>query len=105
MKFEAVKKEVIDKAFELALFAAREQILTDCNKYAKYDTGTMKNTSYTTVRGDTLECVWDTPYARHAWFTGKPSHSGTYLQWAQKAADDLGGEWKRILQKGVSANL
>lgn len=105
MKFEAVKEAKIKNAFELALFAAKEQILTDCNKIAKEDQGIMIASSYTEVNEDTLSVIWNTPYARYAYYKGKPSKAGRELEWAVKAEKRNGIQWQMILQKGMAKNL
>lgn len=107
-KFTPVPKEVLDKAVERALFAAQEQIKTDCNYYCRQDQGTLIDSSATQVRGDTLEISWNTPYARRVYFTGTPSkqvNPHASLMWAEVAEKRFRKDWTAILEKGVSANL
>lgn len=92
----------MDKAIRKAFFAAKEQIYTDCNKYCKYDQGTMKDTSTVHQKEQSVEVRWEQPYAAYAWYTGHPSHAGTYLQWAEHAEDVHGGEWAEIISKGIN---
>lgn len=101
-KFTAIKPVVVERLFEKALFALKEQALTDCNSLAKWDQGTMKDTARVEQDGMELTLIWDTPYAKAAYYTGRPSHSGTELQWAEKAKDRYGKEWIAILQKGMN---
>lgn len=112
-KFTAAKPQVVSKAFERALFAAKEQILTDCNTYVKHLEGALEDSSHESsfVRGTTLCLVWNTPYAKRQWYTGKPSdtslrfHPKASIMWAVKAEAEYGKDWQKILQKGFTNNL
>lgn len=103
--FTPPKSSDIARAFNMACFAAKEQIFTDCQKYCKYDQNVMKNTATCTVHDMSIDCKWEQPYAIYAWFTGHPSHAGTYLQWGVHAEDVHGSEWCAILSKGMNDNL
>ena len=103
MVFVPARPEGIERAFEKALFAAREQILTDCNYYVRVDQGILRDTAYTLQDGLSLDIVWPQSYAQRVYYTGNPStavNPNASLQWAQKAADSFGGDWQGILQKG-----
>lgn len=106
--FEAVKQATIDKAFEKALFAAKEQILTDCNYYCRQDQGILIDSSRIDQHGMTLTASWNTPYAKRVYYTGTPSkqvNPNASLQWCEKAKDTYGKEWQKILEKGMEQNL
>jgi hypothetical protein len=108
--FVPAKKETIDEAFNKALYAAKEQIITDCNFYVRVFTGTMKATSQTEsiVRDNTLSVIWDTPYAKRVYYTGTPQtdyNANASLMWAEKAAKRWKHEWEAILQKGLKTEL
>ena len=108
MKFTAHKKADIDNAFKLGLFAAKEQILTDCNYYVKVDQGTLRSSAYTEENGDTLDVIWDTPYAKRQYYTGTPSkdqNPNASLMWAEEAAKAHKAQWLSQIQKGLRANL
>ena len=68
MTFTPPKASEIERAASLAFFAAKEQMLSDCNFFAKYDQGVMKNGSYATAEGMSVSCHWDAPYAGYAWY-------------------------------------
>lgn len=107
-KFEGCPKSVIDNAVEKALFAAREQILTDCNFYVKVDQGTLRDTSHTEVKDGTISCIWDQKYARRQYYTGTPHtdvNPNASLQWAEKAARSWNSTWRQIIEKGLRAAL
>lgn len=103
--FNPVKKEKIEKAFNKALFALKEQALTDCNSLAKKDQGVMIDTSYAEVGDMQVALIWNTPYARFAYYTGTPSIAGRELKWAEKAHARYGKEWRKILEKGMAESL
>lgn len=106
MIFEAAKKEQIDKAFNKALFAAREQILTDCNYFIRVDQGILRDSAKTAVDGDTLTITYDTPYARRVYYTGTPSTDKNIhasLQWCEVAKEQFGKDWVKILEKGMTS--
>ena len=106
--FTPVKQEVVDGAFEKALFAAREQMLTDCNYFCRQDQGTLIDSSQAKPNGLTLEISWNTPYAKRVYYTGNPSKNvnpNASLQWAEKAKNTYGKEWQMILAKGMGNNL
>lgn len=103
--FTPPKASDIERAYNMACFAAKEQIYNDCQKYCKYDQGTMKDTATSFVHDMSIECRWNQPYSIYAWYTGHPSHAGTYLQWAEHAETVHGKEWTEILSKGLNDNL
>ena len=106
--FKPVDRSVVENAFSQALFAASEQILTDCNTYIKHLEGALEDSSQHHVNGLTLELKWDTPYARRQWFTGKPSqtslmfHPKASIMWAVKAENEYRNDWIKILEKGMN---
>lgn len=108
-KFLAADGKLIEQAFDKALFALREQIHTDCNFFVKVDQGTLRDTSYTAhPQRMTIQVIWDTPYAKRQYYTGKPSHDvnvNASIMWAQKAADKYRADWGRLLQKGLGEEL
>jgi hypothetical protein len=110
-KFIPAKPVVVEKAFNKALFACAEQILTDCNTYVKHLEGALEDSSQHAVRSTTLVLTWNTPYAKKQWYTGKPSdtslrfHPKASIMWAIKAQDEYGKDWQKILQKGFTNNL
>lgn len=92
----------MDKAIRKAFFAAKNQVFNDCQKYCKYDQGIMKNTATVHQVEQSIEVRWEQEYAMYAWYTGHPSHAGTYLQWAEHAEDVHGREWADIISKGIT---
>ena len=107
--FTPMQKEVVENAFGKALFAAREQILTDCNFYVRVDQGILRDTATTATKGDMeLDVVYSQPYAARVYFTGTPSkdqNPNASLQWCEKAQQTFGKDWIKILEKGMADNL
>ena len=106
--FQAASNQKIVNAFSKGLFAAREQILTDCNYFVRQDQGVLRGSGRTDLKGDTLEVSYNTPYAKRVYYVGHPStnvNPNASLQWCQKAADRFGGDWQKIIEKGMSNSL
>ena len=106
--FVPVKQEVVDNAIAKALFALQEQALGDCNYFCRQDQGTLIDSSRAKQTGLNLELSWNTPYARRVYYTGRPSKNvnpNASLQWAELAKNTFGGEWQRILEKGMKDSL
>lgn len=96
--------EDFKKAVDLAMFAAKEQMLTDCNYYCKQDTGTLISKSRAEEYNCEVALTWDTDYAIYAYYTGRPSkdkNPNASLQWAEKAQDSFGKDWVEIISKGI----
>lgn len=112
LHFKPCPASVIENAFNKALFACQEQMLTDCNTYVKHLEGALEDSSQHSVNGLVLKLSWDTPYAKRQWYTGTPSatskmyHPKASTQWAEHAAMEYGGNtWKKQLEKGMADNL
>lgn len=105
VKFTPVKLNDIDALFEKGLFAAKEQILTDCNYYVRVDQGILRDSARVEQNGDELTITYNTPYARRVYYTGKPSHNvnaNASLMWCQVAADKHKGDWAKIIEKAMN---
>lgn len=106
--FQAASNQKIVNAFSKGLFAAREQILTDCNYFVRQDQGVLKASGRTDLKQDVLEVSYNTPHAKRVYYVGHPStnvNPNASLQWCQKAADRSGGDWQKIIEKGMSNSL
>lgn len=112
--FIPTKPDKIKNAFEKGLFAAREQILTDCNYFIRQDTGVLRANGRTELghfllgSDSVLRVTYNTPYAKRVYYVGHPStnvNPNASLQWCQKAADRFGGDWQKIIEKGMSNSL
>jgi hypothetical protein len=76
------------------------QVLADCNRYARDDTGRMIASSYAaSVPADGKLC-WNTSYARRVYYTGTPSHAhnaAASLRWCEKAKAIHAKAWVQTL--------
>ena len=80
------------------LAALSTQVLADCNRYARDDTGRMIASSRTASAPAEGRLVWATPYARRVYYTGKPSRAhngGASLRWCEKAKGLHARAWTR----------
>lgn len=108
VKFTPHSAALVKKAFNMGLFAAQEQILTDCNDYCKEDQHILKDSAQHSVNGLTLTVSWNTPYAKRQWYTGTPSKTknpNASLKWAEVAQKKHNKEWIRQIEKGMKENL
>ena len=108
VKFTPHSKQLVEKAFTMALFAAQEEILTDCNYYCKEQEHILKDSAQHSVKGLTLTLSWNTPYAKRQWFTGTPSKNknpNASIKWAEVAQEAKNKDWIRQLEKGMKENL
>lgn len=106
--FTAASNRKIVNAFSKGLFAAKEQILTDCNYYVRQDQGILRSSGRCDLHGDVLQVTYNTPYAKRVYYVGRPStdvNPNASLQWCQRAADTYKDEWKAIIEKGMSNSL
>ena len=104
MIFKPAPKSVVENAFSKALFAAREQILTDCNYFVKVDQGTLRDTAETRTEEMDLFVIYTQRYAKRQYYTGTPSkdqNPNASLQWCEKAKQHFGKDWIKILEKGM----
>lgn len=106
--FKAASASKVEEAFKRALYAAQEQIKTDCNFYCREDQGILKASAITQTDGGLgLQISWNTPYAKRVYYTGKPSkdkNPNASLMWAHKAKTTYNGEWIAILEKGMNGS-
>jgi hypothetical protein len=78
------------------------QVLKDSNYYCRQDTGMLIASSLIASSPKTGVLVWNTPYAKKVYYTGKPSHdvnSNASLMWFEKAKAEHNDEWMEIAQK------
>lgn len=85
--------------------AVAEQALADCNEYCKYDQGQLRESAETASDLKAGELVWNTPYAAAAYYTGEPSHDGTFMLWCEKAYNDHKKDWQKIAQKQFTEGM
>ena len=85
-----------------------ETALEDCNKFCKLDTGELRDSSYKASDLPAGRLVWNTKYARHAYYLGEADRFKNPLAsrlWAHKAAALYKDKWFKITQNRLRAVL
>lgn len=98
---KAAIKAKIEKAAEAVKAPVMEQVLKDSNYFCREDTGNLIASSEIASRPKDGIVVWDTPYAKHVYYTGKPStnvNPNASLTWFEKAKGVYGKDWAKIAQ-------
>jgi hypothetical protein len=83
-----------------ALPEVSAQVLADCNRYARDDTGRLIASSLTAGDPAQGRLVWRTPYARRVYYAGKPARAknpGASLRWCDKAKAIHIRAWARLV--------
>lgn len=75
------------------------QVLADCNRYARDDTGRLIASSQAASDPAQGKLAWSTPYARRVYYTGKPSR--TYnpqasLRWCERSRGEHLQSWRAL---------
>lgn len=74
-------------------------IRDDCNRYVRFDKGTLRNSSLSASRLAEGLIIWNTPYARRVYYTGTPRttvNPNASLQWCEKAKDAHQKKWRKM---------
>ncbi|MCL2077390.1 MAG: minor capsid protein [Oscillospiraceae bacterium] len=110
-----IRDEMARAGIKLTKAAAETQIelsktaLEDCNKFCKFDTGETRDSSLKASDFIKGRLIWNTPYARHAYYLGEADRSKNPLAsrlWAHKAAALYSDKWRAAAkQKFVLAML
>ncbi|MEA4998640.1 MAG: minor capsid protein [Candidatus Limiplasma sp.] len=80
------------------------QVLADCNRYARDDTGRLIRSSYAASDLAAGRLVWRTPYARRVYYAGTPSlrvNGAASLRWCEKAKAAHAMQWESLAQKTI----
>lgn len=93
----------LGKHWKATLEPLSEQILADCNRYCKEDTGALIASSQTASKLKEGKLIWQTPYARRQYYEIKTAHTdvnpGARWRWAHHAMSAHLGDWQKIAQK------
>lgn len=82
-----------------ALPSLAAQVLADCNRYARDDTGALIRSSQSASRLAEGKLIWRTPYARRVYYTGAPSparNPEASLRWCEKAKALHAAAWTAL---------
>lgn len=106
-------KVTLDKAAVVARIAAdskkattkvANELLKDANYYCREDTGELERSAIRASRPEEGVLIWDTPYAKAAYYTGTPSkdrNPNASKLWAQKAVDENRDYYQELAQKTI----
>ena len=99
----------IKDAWKGGLPALSEEILADCNEYAKRRDGTLIDSSLIHSRLDKGKLVWKTPYAKRQYWEIKTAikeknPKATWM-WCEQAKIDQFPDWTRKAQKEFTDHL
>jgi len=86
----------LTRAAAEAQLALSAEALADCNRLCKLDTGKTIASSHRASNMFLGRLVWDTPYARHAYYLGEADTSKNPMaskMWAHKAAALYSDKW------------
>ncbi len=75
------------------------QVLTDCNRYARDDTGRLIASSQAASDPAQGRLAWSTPYARRVYYTGRPSRAHNpqaSLRWCERAKGEHLPAWRAL---------
>lgn len=102
-------KTKLEKAWDKGLRPLSEQVLKDCNNYAKQDTGAMIASSQTASDLSKGLIKWEGPYAaRQHWEIKTASHDvnpNATWRWTLKAKEACLKIWNKIAQKEMDQNI
>ena len=92
----------IDNAWESGLEMLSSEILRDCNKYCKEDTGMLIMSSYIHSQLKKGRLVWNTPYAARQYYeirtAYKDVNSNASWRWCEVAKNNHKEKWERQAQ-------
>ncbi len=97
------KQKIVDHWNGQVLAPLAEQILADCNKYCKEETGTLIASSQAHSRPKDGVLIWQTPYARRQYYVIRTAHTvinpGARWRWAHHAKSAHLADWQKLAQK------
>ena len=92
----------IDRAIKSGMGMLSSQILKDCNKYCKEDTGMLIVSSYIHSDLDNGKLVWQTPYAARQYYeirtAYKDVNSNATWRWCEVAKENHKERWAQQAQ-------
>lgn len=99
-KIAAGKKQMIP--------AVTEAVIQYGNIFVREDQGALKNSALISSRLQEGKAVWDTPYAKKAYYTGTPStdvNPDASLMWAEKGVNTYKKELDQIAQNNFAEGM
>ena len=95
----------IDRTIKNGMGMLSAEVLRDCNKYCKEDTGMLMVSSYIHSDIDNGKLVWQTPYAARQYYeirtAYKDVNSNASWRWCEVAKTNHLAKWQRQAQEIV----
>ena len=92
----------IDNTWKNGVEMLSSQILRDCNRYCKEDTGMLIMSSFIHSRLDQGLLIWQTPYAARQYYEIRTAYhdvnSEATWRWCEVAKNLHGADWARMAQ-------
>lgn len=88
--------------------AVTEAVIQYGNIFVREDQGTLKNSALISSRPQEGKAVWDTPYAKKAYYTGTPStdvNPDASLMWTEKGVNTYKKELDQIAQNNFAEGM
>ena len=104
---EAVKARVEAAAQKCTAVFANE-LLKDANFYCREDSGELIRSSIRASKPEEGLLIWDTPYAKRMYFTGRPvtdRNPNASLMWVHRAANENKDKYIRMLKKIIKQEV
>ena len=98
----------VEKAWNDGVFGLTEEILDDCNKYCKEDTGALIASSYMQSAEGKGKLIWRTSYARRQYWlitAHKDKNPQASWKWCEVAKQKHLKKWTGRAQRGLRENL
>lgn len=93
---------------EMMIPAVTEAVIKYGNIFVRKDQGTLEASSLIKSRPQEGLAIWDTPYAKKVYYTGKPSkdvNSNASLMWAEKGVSTYKKELNQIAQNSFTKGM
>lgn len=100
----AIKKRM-EAAKKFVNYAATEAIIEYGNIFVREDTGELKDSALIASNREEGKAIWDTPYAKRMYYTGKPARDknpNASLMWADKGVNTYRKELDKVVQNAFN---
>ncbi len=98
----------VEKAWAEGVYDLSREILDDCNRYCKEDSGTLIASSYMQTDEGKGKLIWRTPYARRQYWlitAHKDKNPQASWKWCEVAKKHHLRKWTGRAQRGLREHL
>lgn len=96
----------VNEAWRRGLPLLTNEVLRDCNEFAKLDTGALRASAQTASDFSNGIVRWNTPYARRQYWSIPTAYEpGTCWQWCEAAKAAYSQRWADQAQRLLEMNL